>query len=62
MLPTVRGYIETAVKPGFTAVSMYPRLRQASGLTYAALIDRLVQLALERHADKKKSKTNYNRV
>jgi D-alanine-D-alanine ligase len=48
--------------PGFTAVSMYPRLWQASGLTYTALIDRLVQLALERHADKKKSKTTYNRV
>ncbi|MCL4393919.1 MAG: D-alanine--D-alanine ligase, partial [Chloroflexi bacterium] len=43
--------------PGFTSVSMYPRLWQASGLSYTALIDRLVGLALERYADRKKSKT-----
>ena len=36
--------------PGFTPISMYPKLWIASGLTYAALIDELVQLALERHA------------
>jgi D-alanine-D-alanine ligase len=35
--------------PGFTEVSMYPRLWQASGLPYPALLDRLVELALERH-------------
>jgi D-alanine-D-alanine ligase len=34
--------------PGFTEVSMYPRLWQASGLAYPALLDRLVELALER--------------
>ncbi|MDE3089978.1 MAG: D-alanine--D-alanine ligase [Chloroflexota bacterium] len=45
--------------PGFTAVSMYPRMWEQTGLTYAALIDRLIQLALERYADKKKSKTTY---
>ena len=33
--------------PGFTAISMYPRLWQASGLSYTELIDRLIQLALE---------------
>jgi D-alanine-D-alanine ligase len=38
--------------PGFTPLSMYPMLWQASGLTYPALIDRLVELALERHAAK----------
>jgi D-alanine-D-alanine ligase len=35
--------------PGFTPISMYPMLWQASGLTYTALIDELVELALERH-------------
>ena len=34
--------------PGFTEVSMYPRLWQASGLPYPALLDRLIELALER--------------
>ncbi len=38
--------------PGFTAISMYPKLWQASGLSYAALLDRLIQLALERHREK----------
>ena len=42
--------------PGFTSVSMYPRLWQKSGIGYADLIDRLIQLALERHVDKRKSK------
>ncbi|OQY87050.1 MAG: hypothetical protein B6D41_12505 [Chloroflexi bacterium UTCFX4] len=42
--------------PGFTAVSMYPKMWQASGLAYPQLIDRLIQLALERHADKKRNK------
>jgi len=36
--------------PGFTRISMYPKLWQASGLSYRALITRLVELALERHA------------
>ncbi len=35
--------------PGFTPISMYPRLWQASGVPYAELIDRLIQLALENH-------------
>lgn len=42
--------------PGFTAVSMYPRMWAQTGLTFAALIDRLIELALERSADKKKSR------
>ena len=41
--------------PGFTQYSMYPKLWQASGLSYAELIDRLIQLALEKHAAKKRS-------
>ena len=39
--------------PGFTRFSAYPRLWEASGLPYARLIDRLIELAMERHADKR---------
>ena len=38
--------------PGFTSISMYPKLWQASGLSYRDLIDRLIALALERHREK----------
>ena len=39
--------------PGFTSISMYPKLWAATGISYSELIDRLIQLGLERHADKK---------
>ena len=42
--------------PGFTSISMYPKLWEASGLGYSALIDRLIELALERHADKSRNR------
>lgn len=45
--------------PGFTPISMYPKLWEASGISYTELIDRLIQLALERHADKSRSATGY---
>ncbi|MEA3335635.1 MAG: D-alanine--D-alanine ligase family protein [Chloroflexota bacterium] len=45
--------------PGFTGISMYPKLWQASGLPYPELIDRLIDLALERYADKSSSETSY---
>lgn len=45
--------------PGFTSVSMYPRLWEASGVSYPELIDQLIQLALERYQDKKQNKTSY---
>jgi D-alanine-D-alanine ligase len=35
--------------PGFTTISMYPRLWQESGVSYAELLDRLIELALARH-------------
>jgi D-alanine-D-alanine ligase len=35
--------------PGFTPISMYPKLWEATGIPYAKLIDRLIELALERH-------------
>jgi D-alanine-D-alanine ligase len=46
---------EINTMPGFTAISMYPKLWAASGFEYQELIDRLIQLGLERHADKKKN-------
>jgi D-alanine-D-alanine ligase len=46
---------EINTMPGFTAISMYPKLWAASGLQYPELIDRLIQLGLERHSDKKKN-------
>ena len=45
--------------PGFTAISVYPKLWEASGLKSSDLIDRLISLALERHADKGKLRTKY---
>ena len=44
---------EINTMPGFTSISMYPKLWEASGLPYPQLIDRLIELALERHAEKK---------
>jgi D-alanine-D-alanine ligase len=46
--------------PGFTAISMYPKLWEASGISYTELIDRLIQLALERFAKEQKLKTSYD--
>jgi D-alanine-D-alanine ligase len=46
---------EINTMPGFTAISMYPKLWAASGLDYSDLIDKLIQLGVERHKDKKKN-------
>jgi D-alanine-D-alanine ligase len=43
---------EVNTMPGFTSISMYPKLWAASGLGYKDLIDRLIALAMERHAEK----------
>lgn len=45
--------------PGFTSISMYPKLWAASGVGYSELIDRLIQLALERREEK--DRTSYSR-
>jgi len=45
--------------PGFTDVSMYPRLWEASGLPYPALLDRLIELALEDHRERSTLETQY---
>ena len=41
--------------PGFTSISMFPKLWEASGLPYPKLIDRLIELALERHREKQQT-------
>jgi len=46
--------------PGFTPISMYPKLWGGSGISYSELIDRLIELALERHADNASSETSYS--
>jgi D-alanine-D-alanine ligase len=45
--------------PGFTRISMYPKLWEASGVTYAQLLDRLIALAIERHAERRGLVTHY---
>lgn len=45
--------------PGFTNISMYPKLWEASGISYAKLIDTLLQLAIERFEKENKLKTSY---
>jgi D-alanine-D-alanine ligase len=51
---------EINTMPGFTSISMYPKLWAASGIPYPELIDRLLQLALERHAEKKRNRYSKN--
>jgi D-alanine-D-alanine ligase len=46
---------EINTMPGFTSISMYPKLWAASGVTYPELIESLIQLGLDRHAEKKKN-------
>jgi D-alanine-D-alanine ligase len=45
--------------PGFTSMSVYPRLWAASGVPYPQLIDRLIRLALDRHQDEARNRTHY---
>src|SRR5271170_3439707 len=46
---------EINTMPGFTAISMYPKMWAASGVSYPELIDRLIPLGIERHEDKKRN-------
>ena len=50
---------EVNTMPGFTQISMYPKLWEASGIPYPELLDRLIQLGLERHADKQRNRTSF---
>jgi D-alanine-D-alanine ligase len=47
--------------PGFTSISMYPKLWEATELPYARLVDRLVELALERKADRDRTERRFRR-
>jgi D-alanine-D-alanine ligase len=47
--------------PGFTSISMYPKLWDATGLPYAQLVDRLIQFALERKADRDRTERRFRR-
>ncbi len=49
---------EVNTLPGFTQISMYPKLWEASGLSYAQLLDRLIELAIERHSDRQRNRTS----
>jgi D-alanine-D-alanine ligase len=54
-----RGFLvnELNTIPGFTPISMYPKLWAASGVSYADLIDELVRLALDRHERRSRFET-----
>jgi D-alanine-D-alanine ligase len=66
MEPTVRGQAagiflnEINTMPGFTSISMYPKLWQASGLAYKDLITRLIELGMERHREKQETAFSMN--
>lgn len=45
--------------PGFTSISMYPKLWEASGLSYSELLDKLIELAIKRHQEKNSLATSY---
>ena len=45
--------------PGFTRISMYTKLWEATGLDYPALLDELVRLAIARHEERAKLETSY---
>jgi D-alanine-D-alanine ligase len=51
---------EINTMPGFTSISMYPKLWEATGLPYKKLIDKLILLASERHREKQQ--TTFTRV
>ena len=51
---------EINTMPGFTSISMYPKLWQASGIPYSKLIGRLITLALERHREKQQTQFTRN--
>lgn len=46
--------------PGFTSISMYPKLWEASGIPYSKLLDHLIDLAMEKHAEKQKNQITFD--
>ncbi|MGA9162587.1 MAG: D-alanine--D-alanine ligase family protein [Actinomycetota bacterium] len=58
LMPDGRVFLnEVNTIPGFTSISMYPRLWEASGLSYPELVDRLIELAIDRHEAERKRGT-----
>ena len=53
---------EINTMPGFTSISQYPRLWEASGLAFSDLLDRLIELAIARHAEKERLRTSYTEI
>lgn len=53
---------EINTMPGFTEISMYPKLWEASGISFEELVDRLVALALERHSDRQRTERDFERT
>ena len=53
---------EVNTLPGFTTISMYPKLWKASGISYPALVDKLIDLALERKLDRDQTEHRYFRT
>jgi len=49
---------EVNTLPGFTQISMYPKLWSASGVAYTDLLDRLIELSIERHTDRQRNRTS----
>jgi D-alanine-D-alanine ligase len=46
--------------PGFTAISMYPKMWEAAGLSFSDLLDRLIRLAIQRHGEMNARRTSYS--
>lgn len=51
---------EVNTMPGFTQISMYPKLWEATGIPYTQLLSRLIELAIERHTDRNRNKTSFD--
>jgi D-alanine-D-alanine ligase len=53
---------EINTMPGFTTISMYPKLWEASGVSFPELVDKLVRLAVERFAERSRNRTSYDEL
>jgi len=51
---------EVNTLPGFTSISMYPKLWEATGLGYSDLITTLIELALERHSERSRTSFSFD--
>jgi len=51
---------EVNTMPGFTAISMYPKMWEAAGLSFSGLLDRLITLAIQRHSEMSARRTSFS--